>query len=150
MNKEFVKDLNKFLENIYMNIDYFEKYVKKCNDYNVKSRLQNIQKDYKLHALKVYETLQYLGGFSMSNSKFENNTIDFYPSYSQLENNINANTFQDIIEAAYNLSSTCYIMCSELVANNNAIDHNNYKLLNLMLKDYEKHMNSLSTYDSIH
>lgn len=33
---------------------------------------------------------------------------------------------------------------------NNVIDYNSYKLLNLMLKDYEMHMNSLSTYNSIH
>jgi len=122
-----------------MGIDTFEQYIQKCNDYNIKNQLQEIQKDYRLHALKVSERIQDLG--------LVGKTIDFY---SQITNNINLNSSQDIIEEAHNASNTGYIMGSKLIQESKSIDHISYRLLNSILKDYQRHMNSLSKHASIH
>lgn len=147
MNKECTNELNKFLQGIYMGIDAFEQYIQKCNDYNIKNQLQEIQKDYRLHALKVSERIQDLGGVPVNNSGLAYKTIDFY---SQITNNINLNSSQDIIEEAHNASNTGYIMGSKLIQESKSIDHISYRLLNSILKDYQRHMNSLSKHPGIH
>ncbi|WP_291582303.1 DUF2383 domain-containing protein [Clostridium sp. UBA6640] len=147
MNKECINELNKFLQGIYMGIDTFEQYIQKCNDYNIKNRLQEIEKDYRLHALNVSEKIQDLGGVPVNSSGFAHETIDFY---SQITNDITHNSSQDIIEEAHNVSNTGYIIGSRLIQESKSIDHDSYRLLNSILKDYQRHMNYLSKYPGIH
>jgi bacterioferritin len=130
-----------------MGIDAFKQYIQKCDDYNIKNQLQEIQEDYRLHALKVSERILDLGGVPANSSGLAYKTID---SYSQIANNINLNSSQDIIEEAHNTSNTGYIIGTRLIQESKSIDHISYRLLNSILKDYQRHMNSLSKHPGIH
>lgn len=57
-----VKELNAFLKGRYMGIRVYEHFIQKLNDPTVKKQFQAIQQEHKLHAQKVAERIQNLGG----------------------------------------------------------------------------------------
>jgi len=60
--KDVVKELNAYLKGEYMGIHAYEHYIKHTQDPNLKSELQRIQQEHKLHAAKTAERIQNLGG----------------------------------------------------------------------------------------
>jgi bacterioferritin len=62
MSEDVVKELNAFLKGQYMGIHTYDTYIQKVNDPKIKNEFQKIQQDHKLHAAKVAERIQNLGG----------------------------------------------------------------------------------------
>lgn len=62
MANEVVKELNEFLKGQYMGIHSYEHYIQKLEDPQIKIVFRDIQQGHKLHALKVAERIQNLGG----------------------------------------------------------------------------------------
>ncbi len=60
--KDVVHTLNAFLKGQYMGIHAYEHHIQKLKDSTIKKEFQNIQQDHKLHAMKVAERIQNLGG----------------------------------------------------------------------------------------
>lgn len=60
--KNVIQTLNEFLQGQYMGIHAYEHHIEKLEDPNVKKEFQQIQQDHKLHAQKVAERIQNLGG----------------------------------------------------------------------------------------
>ena len=57
-----IHTLNHFLQGQYMGIHAYEQHIEKLTDPHIKKEFQNIQQDHKLHAMKVAERIQNLGG----------------------------------------------------------------------------------------
>ena len=57
-----IHTLNHFLQGQYMGIHAYEQHIEKLMDPHIKKEFQNIQQDHKLHAMKVAERIQNLGG----------------------------------------------------------------------------------------
>lgn len=62
MANEQIHELNEFLKGQYMGIHSYEEYIQKLEDDHMKKVFQDIQKDHKIHAMKVAERIQDLGG----------------------------------------------------------------------------------------
>lgn len=57
-----IKELNAFLKGQYMGIHAYENLIQSTDDFYLKKELQNIQKDHKIHAMRIAERIQNLGG----------------------------------------------------------------------------------------
>jgi bacterioferritin (cytochrome b1) len=62
MDKTSINELNALLKGEHMAIDGYEKYIQNVNDPNIKGELQKIQQEHKMHAIKISERIQSLGG----------------------------------------------------------------------------------------
>ena len=60
--QDVVHTLNTFLKGQYMGIHAYEHHIEKLKDLSIKKEFQTIQQDHKLHAMKVAERIQNLGG----------------------------------------------------------------------------------------
>lgn len=60
-----IDELNEFLQGEYMGIHAYELYIKQAKDKHVKRELQFIQQDHKLHAIRIAERIQNLGGMAV-------------------------------------------------------------------------------------
>lgn len=61
-NSTITKELNAILKGEFMAIDFYEEYMKKIDDENIKSKLQEIQQDHKHHSLLLSDRIVDLGG----------------------------------------------------------------------------------------
>lgn len=57
-----IKALNEFLEGNYMAIHAYDQFIHHVDDPACKDKLQDIQKQHKLHAMQIAERIQDLGG----------------------------------------------------------------------------------------
>ncbi|MCD8502302.1 MAG: ferritin-like domain-containing protein [Bacillaceae bacterium] len=62
IQSEVVHELNQFLKGQYMGIHAYEDYIYQAKDQSLRDLFQRIQMDHKMHAIKVAERIQNLGG----------------------------------------------------------------------------------------
>lgn len=65
-----IKELNAFLKGQYMGIHAYENLIQSTEDFYLKKELQKIQQDHKIHAMRIAERIQNLGGTPVSNEGF--------------------------------------------------------------------------------
>ncbi|MFK4998433.1 DUF2383 domain-containing protein [Bacillus sp. N9] len=92
--KDIAKELNAFLKGEYMGIHAYEHYIKHTQDPKLKSELQRIQQEHKLHAAKIAERIQNLGSKAVEDNGM---MLSIQESMMKLKKSPNNN--EDIIKA---------------------------------------------------
>ncbi|MFE8702727.1 ferritin-like domain-containing protein [Cytobacillus sp. FJAT-54145] len=72
-----IKELNAFLKGQYMGIHAYEHLIQSTDDFYIKKELQEIQKDHKIHAMRVAERIQNLGGTPVDDEGFIGSIQEF-------------------------------------------------------------------------
>ncbi|WAA09077.1 ferritin-like domain-containing protein [Fervidibacillus albus] len=77
MEKEkTIKELNEFLQGIYIAIHGYERYIQHVEDQKIKTVLQQIQQDHKQHAIRIAERIQNLGGVPVEDGGMKGKMAD--------------------------------------------------------------------------
>jgi bacterioferritin len=83
MEDTIVKELNEFLEGNFMAIHAYEKFIHHIDDPICKDKLQEIQKEHKIHAMQIAERIQDLGGIPADDAGFRGSVAEFMADLTQ-------------------------------------------------------------------
>jgi len=113
-----------------MNI--FEYYIKKSRDNKVIYRISKIQEDYKKHSNRICEIILQLGGVP----------IEISHNYDDFDNYIKTSK-KEIFNETCEVSSKGVTLGYKLIHDPDFLNHESYNLINLITKDYQRHINLL-------
>lgn len=77
MGNKIVKELNEFLEGNYMAIHAYDKFIHHMDDPICKDKIQEIQKEHKMHAMQLAERIQDLGGIAADDVGWKGSIAEF-------------------------------------------------------------------------
>jgi hypothetical protein len=137
--------LEEFLRKIITDVFFLQDYADNSPNVMLRNSLLDIIQDCKENALLIGGVIENLGGSSTSYAIVTNKPIDLYSGI----DNSKIYLTNDIVTEAYNLANVGITIGSKLIQDNPTIDHNTYRTLNLIVKDYQKYMNILSNYSFI-
>ena len=83
MEDKVVKELNEFLEGNYMAIHAYDKFIHHIDDPICKDKLQEIQKEHKMHAMQIAERIQDLGGIPADDVGWKGSIAEFMADMTQ-------------------------------------------------------------------
>lgn len=136
-NDDIVKELNAYLKGEYMGIHAYEHYIQQVTDPSVKKELQRIQQEHKLHAAKLAERIQNLGGKAV-----EDNGV----MLSIREGMLNLKGFPDdineILQDAIKGQEKGMLMAEEIVRGD--IDEESRQIVEENLDEDREHLNRLN------
>ena len=138
-NKVSVNELNAVLKGEHMAIDAYERYMEKIDDKDVKSKLQEIQQDHKLHSILISERIQDLNGHPVDG-------VGIRGKISEVATNIKdirKNDPLSLLNAAKKGEDTGIKMAAEVVKGD--LDYVSRKLIDGVLSDDTKHIAELNT-----
>lgn len=72
-----IEELNAFLKGQYMGIHAYENLIQNTEDLFLKKELQKIQQEHKIHALRVAERIQNLGGRPVNDEGWKGSMTNF-------------------------------------------------------------------------
>jgi bacterioferritin len=78
---DVIKELNTFLKGQYMGIHAYEHLLQNLEDTDVKKQFQRIQQEHKLHAQKVAERIQNLGGVPVDDEGVMGSIQSFFSQF---------------------------------------------------------------------
>ncbi|MEW8993628.1 ferritin-like domain-containing protein [Clostridium sp.] len=140
MDKKYiVNSLNELLHDIYIDINTFEDYIKNSKNENVISQISKIRNDYQKHALRICKIITKLGGTPI---QIDNFTI-IYPYISNDTTIIDEELLKKTCAAANNVLN----LGCKLISDPNFINRESYTTINLMNKDYQKHINHIERHE---
>lgn len=85
MYEDVIKELNAFLKGQYMGIHAYEHLIQSVDDFYIKKELQEIQQDHKIHAMRVAERIQNLGGHPVDDEGFIGSIQEFMSRFTTPE-----------------------------------------------------------------
>ncbi|MFZ5352297.1 MAG: ferritin-like domain-containing protein [Bacillota bacterium] len=139
MNKDVVNELNNFLKGQYIGIHQYERLIQHTKDPYIRSELQKIQQDHKLHAIMVAERIQNLGGTAVDGAGLKGTIADTMSRLKGTDNDIN-----EIINQAVKGESMGINASVELVKGD--LDFESKKIVEDILntdKGHIEHLNNL-------
>ena len=138
-NSQVIQELNKFLEGNYIGINAYERYINHITDEKIKKVLQDIQKDHKLHVIRIAERIQNLGGIPVDDTGFKGNMIDFTNLFKKASSDAHF-----IIRDALKGEDQGIVMSEKLVRGD--LDLESRQLVEEILDHDRKHLNQLNKY----
>ena len=138
-NSQVIQELNKFLEGNYIGINAYERYINHITDEEIKKVLQDIQKDHKLHVIRIAERIQNLGGIPVDDTGFKGNMIDFTNLFKKASSDAHF-----IIQDALKGEDQGIVMSEKLVRGD--LDLESRQLVEEILDHDRKHLNQLNKY----
>jgi bacterioferritin len=138
MSNDVIKELNAFLKGQYMGIHAYENYIQKAKEPNIKAQFQKIQQEHKIHAAKVAERIQNLGGKPVEDE-------GFVGSMKQLMMDIKGipDTTEGLIKGALKGEDLYGIQLSEEIVKGD-LDQESHNLIKGILDEDQNHVNTLN------
>lgn len=138
-NSQVVKELNTFLEGNYMAVLSYERYIQHVADQDVKKVLQGIQKEHKLHAIRLAERIQNLGGVPADDAGIQGSMVEFMNRFKKATDDPNF-ILQDAIKG-----EDKGIQISEQLVRGD-LDPESLQLVEEILNEDRQHLDQLSHY----
>lgn len=140
MDKKYiVNSLNELLHGIYIDINTFEDYIKNSKNENVISQISKVRNDYQKYACRICKIITDLGG----NPIEIDNCINMNPYVNFDTTVVDRDLLKKTCEAANNVLN----LGCKLISDPNFINRESYTTINLMNKDYQKHINHIEKYE---
>lgn len=140
MNKIYIiNNLNELLREIYVDINTFDNYISNSTNKNVISQVSKVRKDYEKHAYRLSKIISDLGGHPISMDICSSRTSNFINNTKLIDEEI----LQKTCEATINVLN----LGRKLISDPNFINRESYTAINLMNKDYQKHINYIEKFD---
>jgi len=140
LDKKYVIDnLNELLRGIYIDINTFKNYINNSKNENVIYLVSKVQKDYEKHAYRICKVINNLGGNPIIIDSYNNLNLDIYCDDEVIDREI----LQKTCEAANNVLN----LGCKLISDPNFTNRESYTTINLMNKDYQKHINHIEKYE---
>ncbi len=146
MEKGAVEELNTLLKGEQMAVEAFERFIENVDNDEVKTELQNMQKDHKNNSAKIAEKIQNLGGKVgggtgiagvMSNLKMKLDGIDNWNTLEILQKAYDGED-QGIAAAEKSLGANMDRDSAEIMEQVLSKDHDHLKKLAKMIEKYEE------------
>lgn len=138
MENKVVKELNEFLEGNFMAIHAYEKFIHHIEDSACKDKLQEIQKEHKIHAMQIAERIQDLGGIPADDVGFRGSIVEFMTKMTQ-----STDGTQHILKDALAGEQRGIEMSRKLMDGD--LDPESLELVKSILRRDEKHVEELSS-----
>lgn len=137
--QDVVHTLNTFLKGQYMGIHAYEHHIEKLKDLSIKKEFQTIQQDHKLHAMKVAERIQNLGGTPVDDEGLVGSVQGFLGQFKIPD------TTEEIIKSALEGEDYYGINISEEIVKGD-LDPESRKLIEDILDKDREHVDRLSRF----
>ncbi|MBB6446173.1 DUF2383 domain-containing protein [Bacillus benzoevorans] len=137
MEDKVVKELNEFLEGNFMAIHAYEKYIHHIEDPLCKDKLQEIQKEHKMHAMQIAERIQDLGGIPADDVGIKGSIAEWMANLTQATDGT-----QHILKDALTGEQRGIEISQELVKGD--LDPESLELVKSILRRDEKHAEELN------
>lgn len=134
MDKKYIiNNLNDLLRGIYVDMNTFDNYINNSKNKNIISQVSKVRKDYEKHASRISKVISDLGG----------NPISMDSCSSTKLNSINNTRYidEEILQKTCEATSNVLNLGHKLISDPNFINRESYTAINLMNKDYQKHIN---------
>lgn len=138
MANDVVKELNAFLKGQYMGIHSYEELIQKVKDPKIKTELQKIQQDHKLHAAMVAERIQNLGGRPVDDEGLIGSIQEFMSRFTMPTDT------HEILQVALKGEDDYGIQMSEEIVKGD-LDPESKQLIERILDADRKHVDYLNT-----
>lgn len=139
MDKTCINELNALLKGEHMAIDGYEKYIQSTGEPNIKGELQKIQQDHKMHAIKISERIQSLGGRPVDGVGVMGRVAETVSNIKDI--GIGNRDSATILRDAYTGENNGINMANELVKGD--LDTDSMNLVNGILNEDRNHLNTL-------
>lgn len=137
MENKVIQELNAVLEGHYMAVHGYEKYIQHAKDPEVKSELQEIQKDHKENAAKLAERIQNLGGVPVEGAGIKGVMADMMEKFKRSSDDL-----RFILKDAQESEEKGIKMTEEVVRGD--LDDESRKLMEDILDKDRKHVDRLN------
>jgi len=137
--KHIVNSLNELLHGIYIDINTFENYIKNSKNENVISQISKVLNDYQKHALRICKIITNLGGKPIQ--------IDNFTNVYSYVNNDTTIIDEEVLKKTCEATNNVLNLGCKLISDPNFINHESYTTINLMNKDYQKHINHIERHE---
>jgi bacterioferritin (cytochrome b1) len=137
--KYTINNLNELLRRIYIDINTFENYINNSKNEKIISEVSKVQNDYQKHASRICKIIFDLGGNPIQIDSCNNVTINDNQHITIIDKDI----LQKTCEAANNVLN----LGCKLISDPNFINRESYTTINLMNKDYQKHINHIERHE---
>ncbi|WP_407691424.1 ferritin-like domain-containing protein [Robertmurraya mangrovi] len=136
MYEDVIKELNAFLKGQYMGIHAYEHLIQNIDDFYIKKELQQIQQDHKMHAMRVAERIQNLGGTPVDDEGFAGSIQEFISRFTT------PHTTDGILRTALKGEDFYGIQMSDEIVKGD-LDEQSQQLVDEILRHDEKHVEKL-------
>lgn len=142
-NKLVIDQLEEFLMKMQTDIYFFEDYMKNSSNEILRQSFSGIEENLKEQAMSLSYQISKLGGNIVNNINLcKENSMGFNSEISS----IGIGYTDNVLSQAYNLANEVIMMGTRLIHENPNLNHDSYRMISLILKTYQRHMNTLIRY----
>jgi bacterioferritin len=137
VGNDVIKELNSFLKGQYMGIHAYEHLLQNLEDAEVKKQFQRIQQEHKLHAQKIAERIQNLGGVPVDDEGMMGKIQGYFSQFTT------PHTTEEIIKRALKGEDYYGIHLSGEIVKGD-LDDESQRIVDDILADDQKHVDFLN------